>query len=669
MKKYDDIKLDDEDDSIWICKFCNHINIITIVDGEIPKQETVDYILEAAPTLSTEEKQKDKTESQIIFCVDVSGSMCVTQPIDAKHSQFKLRGSRLDKDHDNLSQFIDGNANHLNQQSDIQYVSRLQCVQSSIDEQINNIAKNNPNYKIGLVSFNNEVTVIGDGMSKHEIITGDKLNNLEKLKEIGTKCLINNNIGKAHKKLSDAVWNLEENGQTALGPALVVSISMAAAAPGSQVILCTDGLANIGVGSLDVPQDDKQKKKKINDQIESEDDDEEDEEEEEDPVLKWYQALGDYAMSKGVVVNIISITDDGCRLENLGKIVEITNGNLRRINPLNLADKFSGIIENESVATNCQATMLLHPGLKFHDTIEAAQVNLDDILEDDGDKDKKKAKKLEKIKEDKDKDDDKKDDKKDDKNEDDDDDESADKINEGRTIYKISKSAQDVGNVFEGSRIFFEYVINKEKKSKFKLLKSLPFQTQISYQKKDGTKMMRVISQTKEVTFDKQKVRNNLNFNVMAKYGTHITTELCAKGDYESSRAWTAANTTYLNKNATNRQQLLTLANYAQDNVVLDHQMQRQMQTETMEDINNDMFNISQPAAPMMYNNNNNNNNYNNYNNNNNNNSYAFGSASMSSYSKPKSKKAKKKKMAKRKNARNDQFSSHVYNMKKKSHK
>merc|ERR1711997_343191 len=109
-------------------------------------------------------------------------------------------------------------------------------------------------------------------------------------------------------------------------------------------------------------------------QIESEDDEEDD-----DPILKWYEALGDYSMSKGIVVNIISITDDGCKLENLGKIVEITNGNLKRINPLNLAEKFSGIIENESIATNCQAKMLLHPGLKFHNTVEAAVVNLDEI--------------------------------------------------------------------------------------------------------------------------------------------------------------------------------------------------------------------------------------------------------------------------------------------------
>ena len=165
LKEYDDIKLDDEDDSIWICKFCNHINIISIDEEEFPKKETVDYIL--APPASTDDaKETDQSESQIIFCVDVSGSMCVTQAIDSKHSHFKLRGNRLDQDKDNLSQFIDHNAYGLNQ-SDIQYVSRLQCLQACVDEQLNDISKQNPNTKIGLVTFNDQVTVYGDAINEN----------------------------------------------------------------------------------------------------------------------------------------------------------------------------------------------------------------------------------------------------------------------------------------------------------------------------------------------------------------------------------------------------------------------------------------------------------------------------------------------------------------------
>lgn len=41
--------------------------------------------------------------------------------------------------------------------------------------------------------------------------------------------------------------------ETALGPALYASIHIAARVPGSQVILSTDGVANIGLGHLTDP--------------------------------------------------------------------------------------------------------------------------------------------------------------------------------------------------------------------------------------------------------------------------------------------------------------------------------------------------------------------------------------------------------------------------------
>ena len=45
---------------------------------------------------------------------------------------------------------------------------------------------------------------------------------------------------------------LEETGPTALGPAVLSSIALASeGAPGSQVVICTDGLANIGLGAFD----------------------------------------------------------------------------------------------------------------------------------------------------------------------------------------------------------------------------------------------------------------------------------------------------------------------------------------------------------------------------------------------------------------------------------
>lgn len=45
---------------------------------------------------------------------------------------------------------------------------------------------------------------------------------------------------------------IEETGPTALGPGILTAVAMAAeGSPGSSVVICTDGLANIGLGAFD----------------------------------------------------------------------------------------------------------------------------------------------------------------------------------------------------------------------------------------------------------------------------------------------------------------------------------------------------------------------------------------------------------------------------------
>ena len=39
-----------------------------------------------------------------------------------------------------------------------------------------------------------------------------------------------------------------------------------------------------------------------------------------DAMEAWYQALGDYAVAAGVVVNIVSIAADGCKREQRARV-------------------------------------------------------------------------------------------------------------------------------------------------------------------------------------------------------------------------------------------------------------------------------------------------------------------------------------------------------------
>jgi len=115
--------------------------------------------------------------------------------------------------------------------------------------------KGAPDRKLGIVTFNHEVTVIGDGSKEPQVIAGDKLYNYDYLLENGSKVSethLQKPIKETSSKLAERVMSLEETGPTALGPALATAIALASnGAPGSAVILCTDGLSNVGLGAFD----------------------------------------------------------------------------------------------------------------------------------------------------------------------------------------------------------------------------------------------------------------------------------------------------------------------------------------------------------------------------------------------------------------------------------
>lgn len=50
-----------------------------MVDEEIPKQNAVSYLVEAAAQV--ENKKMAGQDISVIFCLDISGSMCVTEPV------------------------------------------------------------------------------------------------------------------------------------------------------------------------------------------------------------------------------------------------------------------------------------------------------------------------------------------------------------------------------------------------------------------------------------------------------------------------------------------------------------------------------------------------------------------------------------------------------------
>jgi hypothetical protein len=137
---------------------------------------------------------------------------------------------------------------------------------------------------------------------------------------------------------------IEETGPTALGPAVLTSVAMAAEGkPGSTVVICTDGLSNVGLGAFDEAKSEADFAK----------------------IEAFYEQLGQFAQSKGVTINLVSIEGDDCNIESLSKICELTGGMVDRVNPTSLTKNFATMLAKPVVATNVVTKVKLHKALKF----------------------------------------------------------------------------------------------------------------------------------------------------------------------------------------------------------------------------------------------------------------------------------------------------------------
>lgn len=92
---------------------------------------------------------------------------------------------------------------------------------------------------------------MGDSKSETVHIVGDKLYKQETILDSLTNFKLNDPIIEAEKTLLNSINKIDATGQTALGPALVTALAIVEkGSPGSMLVLCTDGLANIGIGQL-----------------------------------------------------------------------------------------------------------------------------------------------------------------------------------------------------------------------------------------------------------------------------------------------------------------------------------------------------------------------------------------------------------------------------------
>lgn len=160
------------------------------------------YLIEASAQIQQANDEEEKKNAQeerksdqisVVFCIDISGSM--------------------------------------NQHG------RLQACKQAITNQINAMAESNPDRKIGIVTFEGAVEIIGDSVEKPISIDNHIMNDYDKILENGLEQgdkRLKNPISETKNHLLQRVASLKHKGMTALGPGALTSIAMASrGAPGS----------------------------------------------------------------------------------------------------------------------------------------------------------------------------------------------------------------------------------------------------------------------------------------------------------------------------------------------------------------------------------------------------------------------------------------------------
>jgi hypothetical protein len=92
-------------------------------------------------------------------------------------------------------------------------------MQAAIQIQLEELSKSQPQKKVGMIVFNNEVMWLRDGSTPPLVVAGDKLQQWDTLVQIGRECDVKNllPVVKSKEILTQKLLQLEEGGATALG--------------------------------------------------------------------------------------------------------------------------------------------------------------------------------------------------------------------------------------------------------------------------------------------------------------------------------------------------------------------------------------------------------------------------------------------------------------------
>ncbi|KAJ8262605.1 hypothetical protein GJAV_G00168280 [Gymnothorax javanicus] len=301
--------------TVWCCEFCGKENVLSPSEAglrvaprrPLPGRDML-YLSE-----DTDDDYLNLENMLVVFCVDISGSMSVTYEVTA--------GSTVRSP---------------------TYVSRLQSVQDALKRALSSLLQTSPHRRVALITFNDEVTVYGDGTGEPLTLSDWSLMDYDYLKMQGENYPTPHCIAESVTPLTQRVKELLEYGATALGPAALVSIAMASRYVGSKVIICTDGRANIGLGELEQASTHSSTHSTF-----------------------FYSQLAKEAADRGVIVSVLTFEGTDCRLAEVGRLADLTGGRVNTVNINSVSAEIQCVLSDNVLATSVTATLLSAEGIYF----------------------------------------------------------------------------------------------------------------------------------------------------------------------------------------------------------------------------------------------------------------------------------------------------------------
>ena len=219
------------------------------------------------------------------------------------------------------------------------------------------------------------------------------------------------------------------------------------------------------------------------------------------------------AKEKGVVISLITFEDSESEIYILKNMVELSGGEIIRVNPSQILEGFNDLLENNVIASDVEVKLNLNKCMTFRDEEKINMINDESTY----------SKKI------------------------------GNAAKETETYHELK---------FKSSIKLAEY-----KDIDFDKLDNLVFQVEIKYKKTDGKKYIRVITQNLEVSDNKDMVNKQAKMNIISTLQSRKSAKLAGQGNLMDAQAQIHVARNFLFSNS----------NLNQNNQQIFHQFNRNM--------------------------------------------------------------------------------------------